>query len=218
MAYIGVGWPDARELASLVRAAQQGSAPEMEALLGRLRPGFVTFFAARLDRDVAEDLAQGATLRVAGALGRIDPERADAYVSTVARNLLRTAYRRRLRDVRRRSEVELSEIPEAQTTASERTEYQELFRAVQRVAEAKLQPVLAEIVLGLLRGETKEEIAQRQGVSVITVRTRLFRARAVLRQELRAYLQPSQIRDDPRRERAESPEDDTHNSSFHAPI
>ena len=94
------GWPEAQVLRGLVQEAQRGVPNAVNALLGALRPALVAFFSRRLSNDVAEDLAQGALLRIAGALPRIDPERADSYVSTVARNLLRTAYRRRAIDQR----------------------------------------------------------------------------------------------------------------------
>ena len=68
-------------------------------------------------------------------------------------------------------------------------EYRDLSEAIVRVAPAVLPPPLANIVLGLLHGETTAEIATKQKVSPITIRTRLIRARAVLRRELRAYLE-----------------------------
>jgi RNA polymerase sigma factor (sigma-70 family) len=183
-----VGWPESRALACLVRAAQRGNLAEVDALLAALRPPLLTFFANRVEPDAAEDLAQCALVRIAGALRRIDPERADAYVSTVARNLLRTAYRRRLIDRRRHAEVELDTIPEWRESSEVRQEYEELVRSVHRIAELELPAPLAEIVRGLLRGETPSEISQRQAVSPVTIRTRLLRARAILRRELRGHL------------------------------
>jgi DNA-directed RNA polymerase specialized sigma24 family protein len=49
------------------------------------------------------------------------------------------------------------------------------------------------VVLALLRGQTTAEIAASQGVSPITVRTRLMRARAILRRELPDYLPPNGV-------------------------
>lgn len=127
------------------------------------------------------------------ALRRIDPERADAYVSTVARNLLRTAFRRRVIDGRRRLSVELGTIADHRDGADACFEYEELVHAVHCVIAAKLPPPLAETVRAVLRGFTASEIAARQGVSPVTVRTRLMRARAVLRKELRGYLDTSEV-------------------------
>jgi RNA polymerase sigma-70 factor (ECF subfamily) len=167
----------------------------LNALLAALRPPLVTFFSRRLSSDVAEDLAQSALLRVAGALPRIDPERADSYVSTVARNLLRTTYRRHAIDRRRQSDTELSSLISDSQPIEAAAEYEELARAVHRVVRAALPESLAEVVLSLLHGETTSEIAERLGLSPITVRTRLMRARTILRQELRSYLPPQAKRE-----------------------
>src|SRR5437588_10139760 len=102
-------WPEKAELARLVREAQCDGHLARETLLAVLRPRFVSFFAGRLTRDAADDLAQNALLRIAGALTRIDPERADSYVVTVARNLLRPAYRRRPVDRRRHAAADRTE-------------------------------------------------------------------------------------------------------------
>jgi hypothetical protein len=50
---------------------------------------------------------------------------------------------------------------------------------------------LGQIVLGLLRGKTPIEIANAEHVNPTTIRTRLLRARAVLRRELRVYIDPA---------------------------
>lgn len=181
-------WPDAERITLLVREAQRDAPGALDRLLAALRPALVAFFSDRLSHEVAEDLAQNALSRVARALRRIDSERADAYVATVARNLLRTAHRRRAIDNRRHVEIDLADIPERCQAPQTQIEYEELVRAVHRVIGANLSPPLAEIVLGLLRGESPTEIAVRQGVSAVTVRTRLMRARTILRRELRIYL------------------------------
>ena len=187
-------WPDAATLASLVREAQSGAPGALDALLEGLRPALVAFFDRRLAYEFAEDLTQSALLRVTGALRRIDPERADAYVATVARNLLRTAYRRRAIDLHRRVNTDLNDVPVDGASADTRVEYEELTLAIHRVVAAKLPPELAEIIRALLRGDTAAEIAKRQGVSPVTVRTRLMRARAILRTELSSYLESTDQR------------------------
>ena len=188
MSYRDVAWPDATKLTCLVREAQKDQGRALDRLLTTLRPALVGYFARRLSADAAEDLAQDGLLRVAGALHRIDPERADGYVATVARNLLRSAYRRRMIESRRSAEVDCLDVLDSREGQDRRAEYEELVRAVHRVAESALGPEQADIVRGLLHGETAAEIAHRQQVSPVTVRTRLLRARMVLRCELRELL------------------------------
>ena len=203
------GWPEARVVRGLVQEAQRCVPNAVNALLGALRPALVAFFSRRLSNDVAEDLTQSALLRIAGALPRIDPERADSYVSTVARNLLRTAYRRRAIDQRRHSDTELSSLISDSQPIEAVAEYKELARAVHRVVRTDLPEPLAEVMLSLLHGETTSEIGERLGLSPITVRTRLLRARTIIRQELRSYLSPQTNREpregpDPRSDERQS--------------
>ena len=180
-------WPEAPELARLVYEAKQGLPRALDTLLASLRPPLVAFFMPRVPPDVADDLAQLALVRIAGALPRIDPVRADAYVSTVARNLLRTAYRRRAREGRRRGDTDPDQHADSREPVDRQVEYEELARAVHGVIAAKLPLSLADVVRAILRGETPADVARRQGVCPATVRTRLMRARALMRHELRAY-------------------------------
>lgn len=199
------GWPAPDALSRLVAAAQDREEREhqraVDALLVALRPALVAFFSAHGPSDSAEDLAQVALLRVSTALPWIDAERADPFISTVARNLLRTAYRRRARERSRvvpNGSAALGEVSAALTAADVHAEYEDLARAVHRVAASAMPESLRAVVLGLLRGETAPEIAQRLHVSPVTIRTRLMRARTILRRELRPYLDARGSRDQER--------------------
>ena len=48
-------WPEESELIQLVREAQRGGPTALDALLTRLRPSFVAYFAPTMGRDDAED-------------------------------------------------------------------------------------------------------------------------------------------------------------------
>ena len=196
-------WPESTKLASLVREAQCSVSGAVEALLAALRPSLLAFFCARLPRELAEDLTQNALIRIAGALPRIDPERADAYVGTVARNLLRTAHRRRAIEGRRRVQADLEAIPIDRESIDVRVEREELVRVVHALIESKLPVPLAETVRAVLAGSTPAEIASLHGVSPVTVRTRLMRARAILRAEFSGHLESVdvELRSAPQRQR-----------------
>lgn len=181
-------WPAPDVLTRLVREAQRGSAAAVNALLAALSPALVSYYSRRIGGDLAADLAQAALIRVHGALPGIEPERADAFIATVARNVLRSGYAQRGRALRRWAPEQFAEDEAAPTAADRHLEYRELARAVHEVANSALTPQQREIVLGLLREESPAEIAARLNISPITVRTRLQRARAVLRRELRSYL------------------------------
>jgi RNA polymerase sigma factor (sigma-70 family) len=189
MQHVGFLWPPAEELTRLVGEARSGHPGALDELLVLLRPAFVSFFERRFALDTADDLAQLASIRISGAIQRIDPERADSYIATIARNLLRTAYRRQSRDRSRADGKSPEELPTRGVSADQRVEYEDLVRAVHRACAEKLRPGLREVAVGLLRGDTPVEIASALEVSPVTVRTRLIRVRAILRDELSSYLE-----------------------------
>ena len=181
-------WPAREALGQLVREAQRDGADALNHLLGTLRPALLAFFERRLPPDMidAEDLTQLALVRIAKALNRIDPERADDYIATVARNLLRTAYRERERDQRRYvpSGTELASaiwLPDCQA------EYEDLVLAVHHAVLTKLPRPLREIMTRVIDDHSQVQIAEELQVNEVTVRTRLRRARSILRRELAAY-------------------------------
>ena len=182
-------WPAADVLARLVRNVHDGEAGAIDRLLAVLRPSLVSFFGQRLSVDVAEDLAQLALIRISGAVERIDPERADAYISTVARNLLRTAYRVNARDRVRGATIDPIDLPGSGQAVDAKVEYQELVRAVHHACLTRMPHGLRDVALGLLHGNSTATIAHDLQISPITVRTRLMRVRAILREELGAYLE-----------------------------
>jgi RNA polymerase sigma factor (sigma-70 family) len=127
-------------------------------------------------------------LRFVTALPRIDPERGDQYLATVVQNVLRTEYRRRAKEHRRYVPVELSLTVHAPDGLEAHAEYEELARALARATQAALPLPLRDVFIATLRGERVRDIAARQQVNPVTVRTRLSRARAILRGELAAFL------------------------------
>jgi len=176
-------WPDDVELLPAVRDAQRGVPSAVDALLARLRPTLVTYFGHSLDPDDAEDLAQQALIRIAQALPRIDPARAARYVTRVAQNLLRSEHERRPPDRRWAVAVELADTVESPFPTDGDAELSD--RDAARLASLDtLPPTLRTIVDGVLRGLTPSEIGAEQGVHPVTIRTRLSRARTLLRRHL----------------------------------
>lgn len=182
-------WPAREALGQLVREAQRDGADALNHLLVTLRPALLKFFERRLPRDMieTEDLTQVALVRIAKALHRIDPERADDYIATVARNLLRTAYRERARDQARYLPA-VSELASVTSAPDSQSEYEELVLAVHRTVLTKLPRPLREIMTRVLQDASQVQIARELQVNEVTVRTRLRRARSILRRELAAYL------------------------------
>jgi RNA polymerase sigma factor (sigma-70 family) len=175
---------DAGRLAFLVRAAQQDENRSLDRLLSMVRPELVSYFCRRVPEDEADDLAQIALISIVKALPRIEPERASAFIGTIGTNLLRTTFRRQRRDSQRLApSIDPDEI-ESGITADAQVELQDLIEAVLRASSQSLTQESRDVVLALLRGESRADIAAKQGVSQITLRKRLMRARTILREEV----------------------------------
>jgi RNA polymerase sigma factor (sigma-70 family) len=143
-------------------------------------------------------------VRVAKVLSRIDPERADDYIATVARNLLRTAYRERARDQRRYVPAD-SDLASATWLPDCQAEYEELVLAVHRAVLTKLPRPLREIMTRVLEDRSQVQIADELRVNEVTVRTLVRRARWILRRELAAYAPCCRSRPDPKSDRGDGP-------------
>ena len=180
------------ELGRLVSAAQRESGRAVDTLLRVIRPRLLEYFTRRLPGDEADDLAQLALLRVVKALPRIDSIRASAFVATVAQNLLRTAQRRFARDAQRFTYGDAIDTIESALRADDEAEHHEFLDAIRIVSTKSLPNELRGVIHALLRGQSYAEIAAMQGVRQGTVRTRLLRARAILREELSQYRSVSQ--------------------------
>jgi RNA polymerase sigma factor (sigma-70 family) len=179
---------NAAHVATLVHDAQSEKSGAIDQLLRTVRPALFRYFRRHLPPDVAEDLAQLALIRISRALPRIDAARAQAFISRVAQNLLRSAYKRRHREAMRHvATIDVDEI-ESRTVADGEVEWHEVEALVRSAVERVLPRELRETMLALLHGQSHAEIALSQGVSQITVRTRLLRARMLLRMELRLHV------------------------------
>ncbi|HXL87357.1 MAG TPA: sigma-70 family RNA polymerase sigma factor [Gemmatimonadaceae bacterium] len=172
------------QLTLLVTAAQQDETRALDKLLSTVRPALFSYFARRVPEDLADDLAQIALIRIVKALPRIDPTRASGFIGTIGQNLLRTAFRRQARDARRVAPSITPDELESGVTADQEVDLQDLLDAVMRASSRTLTHELRDVVTALLRGEDRADIAAKQGISQITVRTRLMRARVILREEL----------------------------------
>jgi RNA polymerase sigma factor (sigma-70 family) len=172
------------QLALLVTAAQQDETRALDRLLSTVRPALFSYFARRVPDDLADDLAQIALIRIVKALPRIDPKRASGFIATIGQNLLRTAFRRQARDARRVAPSITPDELESGVTADQEVDLQDLLDAVMRASSRTLTHELRDVITALLRGQDRAAIAATQGISQITVRTRLMRARVILREEL----------------------------------
>ncbi len=183
---------------STVQSAQQGDQVACQAIVEALhRPVLATIFrflGTRYRKDV-EDLAQEVFLKVFRALPRFDPTRAKftTWVYTFVRNHCFDVLKRRrvpttslhavgpdepARDFADRREL----LPTRQA------ENQELGRRISEALATLGEEQRMVFILREYEGLDYSEIADVTGVSEGTVKSRLFRAKEALRQQLEPYL------------------------------
>lgn len=167
----------------MIKAMLEGDADAGERLARRYYETLSSFYRRRLSSDDAEDLTQ---LTLMETVGRIERFRNEAkfrhYVFCVAKRIM--AERRR--QISRRIVTESTpstEPPAPESTLSERVVRAEQLERVREALEG-LDDHYREVLLLHLRGATNHEIAAELGIRYNTVRSRLSRALASVRQEL----------------------------------
>lgn len=189
------------QVTALLSRAQAGDAAAFEQLVQPHMPRMYNYIARMTGDPIeAEDLTQDAILRAHRAIGSF---RGGATFQTwlyrIATNICVDALRRqRRRGGRTRSLDDPLEADEGQITRDvadhtndpqELAQVDELRQEVGR-AIAELSPKLRSVVVLFdLRGLTYEEIANTLNLPLGTVKSRLFNARARLRDLLRPYVE-----------------------------
>jgi RNA polymerase sigma-70 factor, ECF subfamily len=133
-------------------------------------------------RDIADEVLQEVFVKIWDRASDFDPSRASpiTWMSTIARN-------RALDEVRRSKPLSIEDVPEAMDVASgdphplQALERTEALRALMACLEG-LEPQRREIVLlAYLNGASREELSQRYGHPVATIKTWLHRSLSQLR-------------------------------------
>jgi RNA polymerase sigma-70 factor (ECF subfamily) len=185
----------------LLEASRAGDEAAFAELVQRYRHP-ITNYIYRLtnDYDLAVDLAQETFLRVYGALARYHTNFAfSTYIYRIATNLAISELRRRKRrrfisltaffqpngDNGDGADFDLTDdrpLPDAKLVASERQ------RAIARAIASLPEKYRVPLILRDIEERNYEEIAQILHLSEGTVKSRISRARALLREKLRNYL------------------------------
>jgi len=138
---------------------------------------------------LVSDLAQETFLRAYRAFPTFDPigpASARTWLLTIAVRLALNARKRRARAPETFSLVEAAALPHASTPETERRR-RELGVAIERAAATLSDQQRAVFVLAEFHGLSLAEIAAALETPEATVKTRLFRARALLRQRLAPF-------------------------------
>src|SRR5207249_7058757 len=99
-----------------------------------------------------------------------------------------------------------AELASTTPASDSQAEYEELVLAVHRAVLTKLPRPLQDIMSRVLDDEVPSQIADELHVSPVTVRTRLMRARWIVRRELAAFTSCCRSRGGPKADGGEGPD------------
>lgn len=180
---------DERPLLARLRAGDQDAYRE---IVDAYRDRIITV-AARVAGPGAdaEDLAQEAFLKAFAALDRFDGRSAlFTWIYRIAVNTARDWVDHRRRRPVVPFEEGQTEPADPGSQPAEAAERQELRAAVRAALERLPEPFRTTIILREMEGNSYEQVAEILGISIGTVESRLFRARA----KLRALLEQQGVR------------------------
>ena len=138
------------------------------------------------NRDEAEDLTQKAILRAAGAFVRFDGDNFRAWTLTIVTNL-HINERKRLARTSTASLEDENEAADPNPSPLERLWERNVSPEVLEAIGELPRGIGRTFMLTEFAGLTHNEAASAEGVPVGTIRSRLFRARAFLRERLADY-------------------------------
>ncbi len=158
-----------------------------ETLCETLRPDLLRFaFWLGRDRQLAEDVVQEALLRAWKSFDTLaEEDKAKSWLLTIVRRELARSFERKRLEV---TDLDALVTAEADVLAAEEDAgLAEMREALFRLSDEYREP----LVLQVLMGYSTREIADQMGLNQGAVLTRLFRARARLRQELGLAPEPA---------------------------
>jgi RNA polymerase sigma-70 factor (ECF subfamily) len=185
---------------TLIEATRAGDEAAFAELVNRYRNPLTNYVYRLLnDYDMAVDIAQETFVRLYGALERYQATHAfSTYIYSIATNLAITELRRRkrrrlisftvLRQESRDGEEREFDPPDAKPLQDVALIENERQRAIGRAIATLPEKYRAPLVLRDIEERSYEEIAQILALNEGTVKSRINRARALLRDKLRAYL------------------------------
>jgi RNA polymerase sigma factor (sigma-70 family) len=174
---------------ALMLEFQAGSRPAFDELFARYRDPLYGFFRRRLNSvERAEDLAQETFLAVIHASSRYEPRAlVRTYLYGIALKLLAAERRKQFTNAKSEVPLEPQILEPAQDGASDLVLY--VQQALQKLEEPEREIVMLREYEQL----SYTEIADLLRIPVNTVRSRLFRARAALKEFLDAKPAPGSV-------------------------
>lgn len=183
-----------RKVRKLVEEAQNGDGAAFQAIYEYFAPRIYNFLFRLLgSRDEAEDVAQQTFLNALRQLRTLrDAGQVESWIYRIARNEVYLRYRRKKAVSLDDEEVELDtgKLEESRLHANPEklllnVELGSVIQSVLNSLPAKLREVF---VLAVIQSFSYQDIAGIVGRSLLSVKTDIYRARLLVKEELRKYL------------------------------
>jgi RNA polymerase sigma-70 factor, ECF subfamily len=185
---------EAHEIGRLVRAAREGDRAAFQAIYEHFVKRIYNFLFRMVgSTDEAEDLTQQTFLQALRQLGTLrDAGQIESWIYRIARNEAYQKFRRKGADLRDDgdNETQIRKLREVRihTQPDRILMNMELRQVIQRVLDslpAKLREVF---VLAVIQGMSYQETATLVGRSLLSVKTDIYRARLLVKEELGKYM------------------------------
>lgn len=172
--------------ASLVRMAAAGEVSAFPELMRRHGPAMHAYLARRSGRDTADDLLSEVFLRAYSALPHYDQRWADArpWLYGITRNVLREHRRRNAAEDGRAHFAQLAADEDPWPEVDDRLDAAARWSSMRRALTTLAARDREVLLLVTWEGLTPAEAAVALGIPQGTARSRLYRARAIMRQLL----------------------------------
>lgn len=160
-------------------------------------------FAATGDLALSEDIAQETFVTAWRRLGTLrDPEKLGGWIRAIARNAIRNHYRKTGRDVTSGADAldhagDLSH-PDAESPRDRVLSEERLNLLWETLAELP-EPYREPLVLFYVQGQSTASVAEVMDLPESSVRQRLFRGRAMLREEMAAFVEETLEKTSPKK-------------------
>jgi len=156
---------------------------ELEKLWLQFGAELSAFIRSRVpQKETAEDILQDVFVRIhAGLAGLRDQGRMESWIYQIARNAVADYYRSRRYDAGITEDLPIEDNSDSEENASER-----LIPAVRGLVEALQEPYREALILTSYQGLSQKELADRSGISFSGAKSRVQRARQMIRDALLA--------------------------------
>ncbi len=175
---------------TIIRLVQDGNAGAFAQLVQKHHNKLLAFIYRLVkDPQVTEDIGQEVFLSAYKSLPKFDPERGtpfSAWLYIIARNRC-VNYLRKHKDFKHALIDEYHQLPGNEDTAEEALIRNEGLQALTASLDDLPEPFRTTIIKSL-QGASLHEIACEYGISVSTVKSRLFRAKEKIKQLMNIYV------------------------------